>query len=62
MFVAYNLRRLINIIDKTEFKKFLQELAFIFVGYKDYLDRFIYKLERYFLKQYLLLNIISVAQ
>ena len=30
MFIAYNLRRLMNIIDKSEFKKFLQELAFIF--------------------------------
>ena len=30
MFIAYNLRRLMNIIDRSEFKKFLQELAFIF--------------------------------
>jgi len=28
MFVAFNLRRLMNIIDKKAFKKFLQELAF----------------------------------
>jgi len=31
MFVAFNLRRLMNIIDKNEFKKFLQELAFLFL-------------------------------
>ena len=30
MFVAFNLRRLINIIDKNEFKKFLQGLAFFY--------------------------------
>jgi hypothetical protein len=29
MFIAYNLRRLINLIDKGEFKKFLQGLIFI---------------------------------
>lgn len=31
MFVAFNLRRLMNIIDKNMFKKFLQELAFLFL-------------------------------
>ena len=30
MFIAYNLRRLMNIIDKTTFTKFLQELVFQF--------------------------------
>lgn len=30
MFIAYNLRRLMNIIDKNEFKKFLQELGHLF--------------------------------
>ena len=30
MFIAYNLRRLMNIIDPTAFKKFLQELVFNF--------------------------------
>jgi len=30
MFVAFNLRRLINIIGKNEFKKFLQGLAFFY--------------------------------
>ena len=28
MFIAYNLRRLMNIIDKNVFRKFLQELVF----------------------------------
>lgn len=31
MFVAFNLRRLMNIIDKNVFKKFLEELAFLFL-------------------------------
>jgi len=30
MFTAFNLRRMMNIIDKNEFKKFLKELALIF--------------------------------
>ena len=30
MFIAYNLRRLMNIIDQTVFKKFLKELALLF--------------------------------
>lgn len=30
MFTAFNLRRLINILDKNGFKKFLKELAFVF--------------------------------
>lgn len=32
MFVAYNLRRLMNIIDKNSFKKFLQELVLLFLA------------------------------
>jgi hypothetical protein len=32
MFTALNLRRLINIIDKNVFKKFLRELALLFVA------------------------------
>ncbi len=31
MFVAYNLRRMMNILDKNIFKKFLQELGFLFI-------------------------------
>jgi len=30
VFPAFNLKRMINIIDKNEFKKFLKELALIF--------------------------------
>jgi hypothetical protein len=30
MFTAFNLRRLMNIIDKNAFKKFLSELASLF--------------------------------
>jgi len=30
MFIAYNLRRLMNIIDKTLLTKFLKELVFLF--------------------------------
>jgi transposase len=35
MFTAYNLRRLINIIDKNMFKKFLQELSSLFLEKKN---------------------------
>jgi hypothetical protein len=30
MFTAFNLRRIMNIVDKNVFKKFLKELAFLF--------------------------------
>lgn len=30
MFTAYNLRRIINIVDKNVLKKFFEELAFLF--------------------------------
>ena len=36
MFVAYNLRRLINIIEKNVLKKFFQELDFLFFGKTDF--------------------------
>jgi len=32
MFIAYNLRRLMNIIDKNTFRKFLKELVFLLNG------------------------------
>jgi transposase len=32
MFTAFNLRRIMNIVDKNVFKKFLEELAFLFFG------------------------------
>ncbi|MEO5909747.1 MAG: IS1182 family transposase [Pelobium sp.] len=43
MFIAYNLRRLINIIDKSNFKKFLQELAFTFYQILNWLNASIFK-------------------
>lgn len=48
MFVAYNLRRLINIIDKNSFKKFLQELAFLFFEKKRLLKTFKAKIKHCF--------------
>jgi hypothetical protein len=44
MFVAYNLRRLINIIDRTTFSKFLQELLSILLRKFLPLKRFISKI------------------
>jgi hypothetical protein len=46
MFVAYNLRRLINIISKNLFKKFLAELAFIFLEIIDVLKSFKAKMRK----------------
>lgn len=40
MFVAYNLRRLINIIDKGVFKKFLAELSLLFLRGTTFLNAF----------------------
>lgn len=40
MFTALNLRRLMNIIDKNEFKKFLQELALLLFSKRASLKRF----------------------
>ena len=44
MFIAYNLRRLMNIIDRSEFKKFLQELAFTFYKILASLGAIIFKI------------------
>ncbi len=44
MFVAYNLRRLINIIDRSIFTKFLQGLVFLFFGKLVLPKRFIFKM------------------
>jgi transposase len=41
MFTALNLRRLMNIIDKNEFKKCLKELALLFPGKRASLNQFI---------------------
>ena len=43
MFIAYNLRRLMNIIDKSEFKRFLQELVFTFYQILASLNAIIFK-------------------
>jgi hypothetical protein len=40
MFTVLNLRRLMNIIDKNEFKKFLQELALLLFSKTASLKRF----------------------
>lgn len=47
MFIAYNLRRLMNIIDKNDLKKFLQELAFIFYQILASLKAIIFKMRLY---------------
>ena len=40
MFTAYNLRRLMNILDKNTFKEFLQELALLFFAVNTFSRRF----------------------
>ena len=54
MFVAYNLRRLMNIIDKNALIKFLQELGSLFLGEKTLLKRFIFKMKTSFFSNTLL--------
>ena len=49
MFIAYNLRRMINIIGKNVFMKFLQELVFLFLRRKVSLKCFIAKMKHSFL-------------
>jgi len=44
MFIAYNLHRLMNILDKNLFKKFLQELGALFLRKKASVERFILKI------------------
>ncbi len=44
MFVAYNLRRLMNIVDKDVFKKFLKELGFLFFGISHPIKAFAFKI------------------
>ena len=51
MFIAYNLRRLMNIIDKNVFKKFLQELAFLFLRKKALVKAIILKMRHSFFSQ-----------
>src|SRR5437773_442892 len=51
MFVAYNLRRLMNIIDRNMLTKFLQELAFSFFKKLVLPKRFIFKITYSFLEK-----------
>ena len=51
MFIAYNLRRIMNIIDRNALTKFLQELVFIFLRKWSSLNRFIFKMMPSFSKK-----------
>ena len=53
MFVAYNLRRLLNIIDKNVFMKFLQELVLLLNRKKAGLKAIIFKMPGDFFTTYL---------
>ncbi|MGN6601102.1 MAG: hypothetical protein ACTHK8_01555, partial [Ginsengibacter sp.] len=48
MFVAYNLRRFMNIIDKTALTKFLQELVISFLEILASPEAIIFKIRRIF--------------
>jgi hypothetical protein len=50
MFVAYNLRRIMNIVDRIILTKFLQELAFLFLKKKASIKSFIFKIRPSFFK------------
>jgi hypothetical protein len=52
MFTAYNLRRIMNIVDKNLLTKFLQELVFLFLRKKASLKCFIAKMKHSFFKHY----------
>ena len=52
MFTAYNLRRIMNIVDRNLLTKFLQELAFLFLKKKASLKCFIAKMKHSFFKHY----------
>jgi len=62
IFIAYNLRRMMNIIDKTIFTKFLQSLAFLFLLIKVSLQSFIAKTSQWFFKNDYALMFICAAQ
>lgn len=51
MFIAYNLRRLMNIIDPSQFKKFLEELVFKFSNIRAFVKLFTFKIIHAILKQ-----------
>jgi transposase len=60
IFVAYNLRRLINIIDRNRLTKFLQELVFLFFRKKVSLKSFIAKQSIHFLNKVLPAHFLSL--
>ena len=50
MFIAYNLRRIMNIVDRKLLTGFLTELVILFFRKKTSLKRFIFKMKRSFFK------------
>ena len=48
MFIAYNLRRIMNIVDKKLLTRFLKELVFLFFAKKTALKHFIFKMRHSF--------------
>jgi len=52
MFIAYNLRRLMNILDKNVLTKFLRELAALYVRKKASTKRFIFKIRHLYFTQW----------
>jgi transposase len=61
MFIAYNLRRLMNIIDKTIFTKFLQSPAFLLLLIKVSLQSFTDTIRQWFFKDDCVLVFISTT-
>lgn len=51
MFIAYNLRRLFNILDQNEFKKFLKELAHLIFKISTFIKSFCFKIRPSFFHQ-----------
>lgn len=50
MFTAFNLRRIMNIVDKNVFKKFLKELALLFLKFFAFIKAFSFKISLPFFK------------
>ena len=51
MFTAFNLRRIINIVDKNVFKKFLEKIAFLFSTFYTSIKDFIFNMSFHFLSK-----------
>ncbi len=62
MMLAYNLRRLMNIIDKDQFTKFLQELVFSFFELLASVKAIIFKIRRFIFYTSASQNILTGAQ